>query len=350
MSALGNHRSRSAVVNEGEVTAPDIADDTAAPPAIPGSRVARRRAKRRRRRQLLGSVCAVALLAGVGAAIANRGSPPPPRSAHQSNGKRTSPSVSTTAAAAAAAHDVVPGSSDLFTQPSVAAYLTTNTPEDITAAVYDDDTGVTSVYRPDTPEVTASSMKVDILTTLLAQEQAAGQSLTAAQQATSVSMIEDSDNDAAQSLWDQEGGAKAVERFDAAVGLTETDPDSAGYWGLSSTTAADQVQLLRTLAYPSTLLAPASQSYELGLMSHVESAETWGVSAGPTAGTAVALKDGWLPIEGGGWQVNSEGYVNGDGRNYVIAVMTYGTSEATGIATIEGLSSLIWQELAPSTS
>jgi beta-lactamase class A len=290
------------------------------------------------------------LVAGTGVAIANRGNTLPRRSAQHSNGKRASKGVSTAPAAAPAAHDVVPGSSDLFAQPAVAAYLTTNTPEDITAAVYDDVTGVTSVYRPATQEVTASSMKVDILTTLLAQGQTDGQSLTSAQQGTSVSMIEDSDNDAAQSLWDQEGGAKAVESFDASAGLTQTDPDSAGYWGLSSTTAADQVQLLRTLAYPSTVLTPASQSYELGLMSHVESSEAWGVSTGPTAGTAVALKNGWLPIDGGGWQVNSEGYVNGDGRDYVIAVMTYGTSEATGIATIEGLSSLIWQELAPRTS
>ena len=45
------------------------------------------------------------------------------------------------------------------------------------------------------------------------------------------------------------------------------------------------------------------------------------------------------------------GYVNGDGRDYVIAVLTDGsTSEAAGIATIEGLSTLIWQELAPATT
>jgi hypothetical protein len=46
---------------------------------------------------------------------------------------------------------------------------------------------------------------------------------------------------------------------------------------LSTTTAADQVQLLRTLAYPNDVLTPASQSYELGLMAHVEADEAWGV-------------------------------------------------------------------------
>ena len=68
----------------------------------------------------------------------------------------------------------------------------------------------TSVYRPATPEVTASSMKVDILTTLLAQDQADGRPLTPARQAACTSMIEDSDNDTAQSLWGQIGVATAV--------------------------------------------------------------------------------------------------------------------------------------------
>ena len=135
-------------------------------------------------------------------------------------------------------------------------------------------------------------------------------------------MIEESDNDDAQDLWDTEGGATAVSAFDAAAGLTQTTPDAAGYWGLSTTTAADQVQLLRTLAYPNAVLTPASRAYELNLMEHVDADQAWGVSAGVAAGSTVALKNGWLSLSGGGWQVNSIGYVDGHGRNYVIAVLT----------------------------
>ena len=163
-------------------------------------------------------------------------------------------------------------------------------------------------------------------------------------------MIEESDNDDAQDLWDSEGGASAVGAFDTAAGLTQTDPDAAGYWGLSTTTAADQVQLLRTVAYPNAILTPASQAYELNLMEHVDPGQTWGVSAGVVAGSTVALKNGWLPLDSGGWQVNSIGYVDGDGRDYVIAVLTTDDTEADGINFIQGLSGLIWQELAPSTS
>ncbi len=292
----------------------------------------------------------VVLLGVAGVLILNRTTGPPRRVAQSSSGKGGAIRSTTTSTVVSATHHIPPVDSDLFTMPSVAAYLASNGAEDVTAAVYDDVTGRTSMYRPGIAEDTASIMKVDILATLLAQDQAHGQSLTATQQAVAQSMIEESDNDDAQDLWDSEGGAKAVQTFDTSAGLTQTTPDAAGYWGLSTTTAADQVQLLRTVAYANDVLTPASQSYELGLMSHVDSDEAWGVSAGPGADAAVALKNGWLPLDSGGWQVNSIGYVDGDGRDYVIAVLTEGPTEADGIAAIEGLSGLIWEELAPSTS
>jgi hypothetical protein len=289
------------------------------------------------------------LLSVTGVVVADRTASPARGADQPSRNKGRTSVASTGSTVITASKHLTPGAGDLFTEP-VLAYLAADGAEDVTAAVYDDVTGRTSLYRPGTAEETASIMKVDILATLLAQDQADGQSLTAADQALVQSMIVESDNDDAQSLWDEEGGAAAVQRFDAAADLTQTTPDAAGYWGLSTTTAADQVQLLRTLAYPNDVLTPASQSYELGLMAHVEADEAWGVSAGPGADATVALKNGWLPLDSGGWQVNSIGYVNGDGRNYVIAVLTDGGIEANGIATIEELSGFIWQELVPSSS
>lgn len=266
-----------------------------------------------------------------------------------SRGKGNGGGQSTSSTIVAASQHLAPGMTDPFAAPSVAAYLS-GAADDVTAAVYDDVTGRTFVYRPGVTQETASVMKVDILATLLAQAQANGQPLTAAQQTLSAAMIEQSDNDAAQDLWDAEGGAAAVGAFNTSAGLTQTTPNAAGYWGLSTTTAADQVQLVRRIAYPNDLLNPASRTYELGLMMHVEADQTWGVSAGVAAGASVALKNGWLPLDSGGWQVNSIGDVDGDGRDYVIAVLTQGASESVGIATIAALSGLIWQELAPSSS
>src|ERR1700728_1006644 len=305
------------------------ADDNA---DVSTSRVERRRARtRRHRRQLIGAVCVVAVIGAVGEGVRIRDANTMRRAnqqPHRKGGKgaATATATSTPSTAVAAAQHVGPGSGDLFATPAVAAYLA-GTSEDVTAAVYDEVTGYTSLYRPGVAQDTASIMKADILATLLAQSQVHAQSLSPADQLLSQNMIEESDNDDAQDLWDEEGGAPAVNAFDAAAGLTQTQPDAAGYWGLSTTTAADQVQLLRTVAYPNALLTPASQAYELNLMENLESDQAWGVSAGVGAGSTVALKNGWLPLDSGGWQVNSIGYVDGLGRDYVIAVLTHDDTE-----------------------
>jgi beta-lactamase class A len=218
---------------------------------------------------------------------------------------------------------------------------------DVTAAVYDEVTGTTSLYRPGIAEDTASIMKVDILATLLAQAQADDTTLNPGQQDLAQEMIEQSNDDDAQDLWDSEGGATAVSAYDTAAGLTGTTPDEAGYWGLSTTTAADQVTLLKSIAYVNDLLSSTSRAYELGLMTDVDPDQAWGVSEGVPPGVTVAIKDGWLPLDAGGWQINSIGYVNGDGRDYLIAVLTSDATEAQGIATIDGLSALVWPALAP---
>jgi hypothetical protein len=84
-------------------------------------------------------------------------------------------------------------------------------------------------------------------------------------------------------------------------------------------------------------------------MEHVVSDERWGVSNGPTAGTTVALKNGWVPLANyEDWQVNSIGYVDGDGRRYLLAVLTAGDpSEDYGIGTTEGVSGIVWSHLVP---
>jgi hypothetical protein len=81
-------------------------------------------------------------------------------------------------------------------------------------------------------------------------------------------------------------------------------------------------------------------------MEKVEPGQDWGISAGVTAGTTVALKNGWLPLRSSGWQVNSIGWVSGHGRNYVLAVLTDGSpTEAYGIETIETIGRKVFTEL-----
>ena len=213
---------------------------------------------------------------------------------------------------------------------------------DITAAVEDLHSRRTWVYRPGHPEHTASIVKVQILATLLHQEQSEG-ALSDEDQDLATGMIEQSSDDDATDLWNAVGGSSAVQAFDDDAGLHHTTTNVA--WGLTTTTPTDQLQLLRTVLFKNQLLTRASRAYEYGLMRRIIPFDTWGVTEGPDHHAKVAFKNGWLPYDGS-WQVNSIGSVRGDGRHYLIAVMTDGSpTESYGIDTIERISQNAWHDL-----
>jgi hypothetical protein len=226
----------------------------------------------------------------------------------------------------------------------------------VSAAVYDVRTGQTWQLGTGPAQPEASVVKLDILETLLARPR--GAALAPADQALARSMIEDSDNDAATSLWDEDGGAAGLTYYGDRAGLSQTIPSQcvtcAGFafpgWGLSTTVPDDQLTLLKQLVVPGTspLLSKSARSYALSLMEHVTAGQRWGISGGVPAGVTVALKDGWLPLDAAAtnWQVNSVGWVSGDGRDYLIAVLSTGNpTEQYGIATISALSSLVWKAM-----
>jgi hypothetical protein len=223
----------------------------------------------------------------------------------------------------------------------------------VLAAVYDVRTGQSWDLGDGPPQAEASVVKLDILETLLAQQ--AGAALSAGDQSLSQSMIEDSDNDAATSLWDEAGGAAGIRAYNDSAGLNGTAPSAcvtcAGFawpgWGLTTTVPQDQLSLLRQLIAPGPrpLLSDAQRSYALSLMENVAPGQRWGVTGGVPAGVRVALKNGWLPLNDANtdWQINSVGWISGDGRDYLVAVLTTGNpTEQYGIDTINALSSRIW--------
>jgi hypothetical protein len=62
----------------------------------------------------------------------------------------------------------------------------------------------------------------------------------------------------------------------------------------------------------------------------------------------VALKNGWVPLTApdANWQINSEGWISGDGRDYLVAVLATGNpSEQYGIGTIDALSAQLWNSM-----
>jgi beta-lactamase class A len=221
-------------------------------------------------------------------------------------------------------------------------------------AVFDERTGEEYTVNAGLREDTASVVKLGIMGALLSDHPADGQSLTEEDRSLLTSMIENSDNDSATTLWNQVGGPAGVTNFDARLSLTQTVPSSEVLipgtdlpgWGLTTTSATDQVAVVKALVYPGDVLDAASRQLAQYLMEHVESDQDWGVSAGVPAGVTVALKNGWLPLAGQGWQVNSVGWINGDGRNYAIAVLSSGNpTEQYGIDTIERISTDVWNSL-----
>jgi hypothetical protein len=224
----------------------------------------------------------------------------------------------------------------------------------VLAAVYDARSGMTWTIGQGKPQPEASIVKVDILETLLARRRSDGKTLSARDRSLAAAMIEDSDNDAATALWNEVGGAQGISSFNTSVGLADTTPSSCvacpGFawpgWGLSTTTATDQLALLRELLRPNSLLTNAQRDYALSLMEHVTRAQRWGVTSGVPPRNTVALKNGWLPLTSADddWQINSIGWVSGQGRDYLMAVLSTGNpTEQYGIDTIGKLAAIVWR-------
>ncbi|MHC3472013.1 serine hydrolase [Streptomyces sp. 7R007] len=206
---------------------------------------------------------------------------------------------------------------------------------DVSVAVLDVDSGESATYG-DAAFDTASIVKVDILATLLLQAQDAGRQLTATEKAYATKMIENSDNASASALWDAIGEADGLDAANKTFGLTGTEGGDGALWGLTQTTAADQLTLLRQVFGDDSKLSAASRAYLQGLMGQIEADQHWGVSAAAD-GSRWALKNGWLARSTTGlWDVNSIGRVTADGRAYLVAVLSNGNAtQAKGIALVE---------------
>jgi hypothetical protein len=216
----------------------------------------------------------------------------------------------------------------------------------VTAAVYNVATGATFTYHNGYHDRTASIVKIDILADLLYESQESGHALSAREQSLATSMIEASNDKAATKLWAVIGGRDAIDTFNALIGFKSTIPSWS--WGDISTTPLDQLQLLKTIALPNAILDTASRQYETSLMEHVIGGQQFGLGWGSPARASVAMKDGWYDENPTGWQVNTTGFVQYQGRFYLATIMTASDpSETYGIDTVTTLSSEIWKYLLP---
>ncbi|WP_425276432.1 serine hydrolase [Streptomyces swartbergensis] len=214
-------------------------------------------------------------------------------------------------------------------------------------AVLDQDSGNQEIasYRPDATFDTASIIKVGILATLLLQAQDEHRELTAAERRDAEAMIRTSDNEAANSLWRAIGEAEGLDAANERLGLSSTRGGPGISWGLTQTTATDQVKLLRAVFSRGPMasarspdgLSQVSRAYIRDLMGQVAQDQDWGVSAAGPQGSRWALKNGWVQRSTTGlWVINSIGQVTVHGRRYLVSVLSGGNaSMESGISLVE---------------
>jgi hypothetical protein len=83
-------------------------------------------------------------------------------------------------------------------------------------------------------------------------------------------------------------------------------------------------------------------------MEHVIGGQQFGLGWGSPAHAVVAMKDGWYDEIPTGWQVNTTGFVQYQGRFYLVTIMTASDPNVTyGMNTVTTLSSDIWKYLLP---
>jgi hypothetical protein len=210
-------------------------------------------------------------------------------------------------------------------------------PGTLGVGVVDRTTGAVAIYGGGRKFHTASIEKVAILAGLLLGRPAG---LSDADDRVATTMIEASADGAATRLWNAAGRAAGMTAADIQLGLRHTVPGPANDWGLTSTTVADQLTLLRDLTATGSPLPAAARSYELSLMRATDPSQRWGISAAASPGTRNAVKDGWLPDGSAGatdnWVINSIGVVEHDHQHLLLAVLSAGQpTEAAGIAAAE---------------
>jgi Beta-lactamase enzyme family len=215
-------------------------------------------------------------------------------------------------------------------------------------AIYEEDPalGVTCVLNPTVHFYSASVIKVTILSALLYKIGGVGH-LTTAQRNLAYSMITQSNNSAATTLWN-EVGMSAMQNYLNRQGMHSTVLSSI--WGLTQITALDELSQLNALSYPS-ILGPYARAYVLSLMAQVTSSQRWGVSAGVGAGVTVHIKNGWLAHPSStDWIINSLGVFTGSDINYDMAILTTGAvggqTESYGIQTVQDTAGIINANLA----
>ncbi len=137
-------------------------------------------------------------------------------------------------------------------------------------------------FDDDDTYVMGSSAKVPIMVTYLNWVERQGRGLTDDENWLMTTMIENSDNDSAQTLYDDVGGDPAIDGYLDSIGVGSYSPNPNG-WGWGTFSPHQMVSLLYLLS-SGQILNSQDRAYALSLMKNVEADQQDG--AGQTAPSA----------------------------------------------------------------
>ena len=201
--------------------------------------------------------------------------------------------------------------------PDLASYLR-SLGSDTGAVVYDESRHHFYSYNTNGEFIVASSMKVPILLTFLTMTENQGREPDGDEMYLLQTMIENSNNDSAQALFEEIGGMPPILGLLQQLGISGFVPNYDA-WGWSTITPLAMVRLLTTL-HDGRVLNARDRGLALGLMSQIESDQQTGVGSAAPRGALYWMKDGWVPAPNGLWAMNSSGIVTLGGETYIIAV------------------------------
>ncbi len=203
--------------------------------------------------------------------------------------------------------------------PDLKAYLDDIGPS-VGVVLYDVTHSTYYTYNSSTQFIVASSMKVPIMLTFLDSVEQQGREPDDDEMNLLTTMIENSNNDSASTLFEAVGGASGIAGYMQKIGVAGLSPDDDS-WGYSLITPQTMVDML-TMLYQGKILNEEHRVLALNFMENIEADQQAGIGDTAPLGATVAMKDGWVTGPDNLWAMNSSGIVTTSKETYIISVYT----------------------------
>lgn len=197
---------------------------------------------------------------------------------------------------------------------------------DVTIALLDRRNGHYEAVADTVSFATASVAKLFIADDLFYRETTAELALTDDERGLVARMLEDSDDDAANALWDEYGTSTIVDDVVSRYHLSDTAVPFDDRWWNTTTTGHDLVDYYAAVLDGRGGLDTAHRDELVGYLrrSHPTAADgydqSFGIPAGLPDATDVAVKQGWMCCVDNRWMHLSTGVIGPDDRYVLVLV------------------------------